>query len=146
MASVDRFNRRFSTSSLPRSAYDGSHLTWQAFRLDVLAPHRIRILDSPPHDRLPQELLDAIEKGTKNAARFEKQKSDFKAQVVAGRAFGPSPLFPPNLLPPIDKILKLARCMIPRYSREALPERAPNQQGALYELSVPRSGLGCGFG
>jgi hypothetical protein len=35
--------------------------------------------------------------------------------------------------------------MIPRFSREALPERAPNQKGSLYELSVPRSGLGCGF-
>ena len=35
--------------------------------------------------------------------------------------------------------------MIPRFSREALPQRAPNQQGAIYELAVPRSGLGCGF-
>jgi hypothetical protein len=137
--------RRASTSSLPRTAYDGSHLPWQAFRWNVLAPYRIRILDTPPRDRLPADLLESIEAQRENTARFEQQKTDFKAQVLAGRGFGPSPLFPPNLLPPVDKDAHLARCMIPKFSRDALPERAPNQKGSLYELSVPRSGLGCGF-
>ena len=138
-------SRRYSTSSLPASAYDGSHLQWQAFRWNVLAPYRIRILECPPHDRLPTELLGLIEAHSGNTTRFDKQMSDFKAQVQAGRGFGASPLFPPNLLPPIDKDALLSRCMIPRFSREALPERAPNQKGAFYELSVPRPGLGCGF-
>jgi hypothetical protein len=137
--------RRASTSSLPSSAYDGSHLPWQAFRWNVLAPYRIRILDNPPRDRLPADLLDSIEAQSENTARFEQQMTDFKAQVLAGRGFGPSPLFPPNLLPPVDKDTHLARCMIPKFNRDALPERAPNQKGSLYELSVPRSGLGCGF-
>ena len=145
MPSSEPLTRRASTSSLPPSAYDGSHLPWQAFRWNVLAPYRIRILETPPRDRLPANLLDSIEVQSENTARFDQQKTDFKAQVLAGRGFGPSPLFPPNLLPPVDKDGHLARCMIPKFSRDALPERAPNQKGSLYELSVPRSGLGCGF-
>jgi hypothetical protein len=145
MPSAAIFNRRFPASGLPSSAYDGSHLPWQAFRWNVLAPYRIRILDKPPADRLPTDLLDSIEAQSDNTARFEKQKTDFRAQVVAGRGFGSSPLFPPNLLPPFAKNAHLARCMIPKFNRDALPERAPNQKGSIYELSIPRPGLGCGF-
>jgi hypothetical protein len=145
MPTLEAMARRASTPSLPSSSYDGSHLPWQAFRWNVLAPYRIRIVDNPPRDRLPADLLESIESQSENTARFEQQKTDFKAQVLAGRGFGPSPLFPPNLLPPVDKESHLARCMIPKFNRDALPERAGNQKGAVYELSVPRSGLGCGF-
>jgi len=134
-----------SDGDLPPSSYDGSHLPWNTFRLHVLAPHRIRVLDSPAKEKIPESLLASIEAESMNAARFEAQKVAFRDQVVAGRGFGPSPLFPPNLLPPIDNKPRLARCMVPSFSREALPERAINQMGPLYELSVPRSGLGCGF-
>lgn len=130
---------------LPKSSYDGSHLPWKVFRQQVLGPHRIRVLDTVPKDRLSDSLLSLIEQGTNNASRFEGQKTKFRDQVNTGRAFGPSPLFPPNLLPPTDKEGNLARCMIPTFSREALPERLNNQVGPLYELSVPRCGLGCGF-
>ena len=145
MPSTETFHRRYSQSGLPSTAYDGSHFSWQAFRWNVLAPYRIRILDNPPADCLPTDLLDSIEAQSDNTARFEKQKTDFRAQVGSGRGFGLSPLFPPNLLPPFTKDAHLARCMIPKFHRDALPERAPNQKGSIYELSIPRSGLGCGF-
>jgi len=35
--------------------------------------------------------------------------------------------------------------MLPTFSQDALPERAVNQMGPLYELSLPRPVLGCGF-
>ena len=143
--SEDVQSRRYSTSDLPPTAYDGSHLPWQAFRWNVLAPYCIRILESLPPDRTPEALLSNIKLQGENITRFDQQGRDFREQVIAGRGFGPSPLFPPNLLPPIDKETRLARCMIPKFSREAVPERAPNQHGSLYELSVPRCGLGCGF-
>ncbi|KIY01186.1 uncharacterized protein Z520_02738 [Fonsecaea multimorphosa CBS 102226] len=130
---------------LPPSSYDGSHLPWKTFRQQVLAQHRIRVLESAPKEKLPTELLGTIESELVNAVKYEPQKEQFRDQVINGRGFGPSPLFPPNLLPPIDDEPRLARCMVPAFSREALPERAINQIGPLYELSVPRSGLGCGF-
>ncbi|KAK4940838.1 hypothetical protein LTR10_019110 [Elasticomyces elasticus] len=130
---------------LPPSSYDGSHLPWRAYRQHVLGPHRIRIIDLPPKEKLPTTLLTIIETDMPNAARFDDLKVAFREQVVMGRGFGPSPLFPPNLLPPIDNEPRLARCMIPYFSREALPERAINQMSPLYELNNPRSGLGCGF-
>lgn len=130
---------------LPPSSYDGSHLPWKTFRQHVLRPHRIRIVESPPKEKLPAALLEMIEAEIPNVAKYEAQKQLFREQVDHGRGFGPSPLFPPNLLPPIDNETQLARCMVPSFSREALPERAINQMAPLYELSIPRSGLGCGF-
>ncbi|KAJ9501481.1 hypothetical protein LTR99_004471 [Exophiala xenobiotica] len=132
-------------SDLPPSSYDGSHLPWKSYRHHVLGPHRIRIVETAPKEKLPTNLLAMIEADMPNAARFDDLKQSFREQVVMGRGFGPSPLFPPNLLPPIDNEPRLARCMIPYFSREALPERAINQMGPLYELNIPRSGLGCGF-
>lgn len=138
-------NSRVSDASLPPAAYDGSHLSWQDFRSNVLAPYGIHIISQPPKNRLPYELWKLIEMRGQNTARFDTQKKEFRTQVSTGQGFGPSPLFPPNLLPPIDSASGLARCLIPRFRREPLPQRAPEQQGSLYELSVPHPGLGCGF-
>jgi hypothetical protein len=134
-----------STLDLPPSAYDGSHLHWKAFRQHVLGPHRIRVVENPPKEYLPTAFLSIIEARSKNVEQYEAQQTCFREQVNEGRGFGPSPLFPPNLLPSIDDQPHLARCMIPQFSRESLPERKKNQGGPLYELSVPRPGLGCGF-
>ncbi|OCT44839.1 hypothetical protein CLCR_05610 [Cladophialophora carrionii] len=134
-----------SNSDLPPSSYDGSHLPWKTFRQHVLGAHRIRVVDAPPKEKLPAVLLAMIETELSNTAKYEHQKKQFHDQVDKGRGFGPSPLFPPNLLPPIEDEHRLARCMVPSFSREALPERALNQMSPLYELSIPRSGLGCGF-
>jgi hypothetical protein len=134
-----------SDDGLPSSSYNGSHLSWKSFRHGVLAPHRIKILEDPPKEAIPTTLLDTVEAESQNAAKYEGQKRRFRDQVEKGRGFGPSPLFPPNLLPPVDTEAQLARCMVPSFSGDALPERALNQMGPLYELSIPRSGLGCGF-
>lgn len=130
---------------LPPSFYDGSHLPWQSYRQHVLGPYRIRVLDSLPKECFPSTLLEMIEADMLNAANFDELSQTFREQVAMGRGFGPSPLFPPNLLPPRYDEPRLARCMIPYFSREALPERALNQMGPFYELNIPRSGLGCGF-
>lgn len=132
-------------SDLPSASYDGSHLPWRMFRSDVLTPHRICILESPPKDRIPTSFLATVEALSQDLGRFDQQKNSFWGQVLTGRGFGPSPLFPPNLLPPIEHERRLARCMVPSFSREALPERTTNQMGPLYEISVPHPGLGCGF-
>ncbi|EXJ94095.1 hypothetical protein A1O1_02488 [Capronia coronata CBS 617.96] len=132
-------------SDLPPFCYDGSHLPWKAFRQHVLGAHRIRILDSPPREKIPQTLVAMIEADMPNATRYGDLERAFREQVGMGRGFGPSPIFPPNILPPIDDEPRLARCMIPCFSRDALPERALNRMGPFYELQVPRSGLGCGF-
>ena len=140
-----RSSQSSSMTDLPASAYDGSHLHWKAFRQHVLAPHRIRVLETLPKARLPESFLTVVEEQSKNVDRFAEQKACFREQVSEGRGFGPSPLFPPNLLPTIEDQPQLARCMVPAFHREALPERALNHSAPLYELSVPRPGLGCGF-
>ncbi|RMZ87639.1 hypothetical protein DV736_g5134, partial [Chaetothyriales sp. CBS 134916] len=130
---------------LPSSSYDGSHLHWKSFRQHVLEPHRIRVVDSAPKDSIPDAFLTLVEAGVKDVSRFECQKIAFREQVATGRAFGPSPLFPPNAIPPLNKTGGLAQCMLPAFSREPLPPRVSRHSGPLYELSVPRSNLACGF-
>jgi hypothetical protein len=132
-------------SDLPSTSYDGSHLSWRMFRQQVLAAHQIRILDAPPKDLIPVSFLKIVEAASRDTSRFDSQKSSFWNQVTNGRGFGPSPIFPPNLLPALSSE-QLSRCMVPAFgSREALPERSANQVGPLYELAMPHSGLGCGF-
>lgn len=145
MSATSGISNTSTESDLPPSSYDGSHLHWKNYRQHVLGPHRIRVQDAAPKEKLPASLLAMIEANIPGATRYDALKQAFREQVEKGRGFGPSPLFPPNLLPPIENEPRLARCMIPCFSREALPERAINQMGPLYELSVPRSGLGCGF-
>lgn len=103
------------------------------------------MLEAPPKERIPSSFIAIVEAAVQDTARFDDQKTCFWNQVKTGRGFGPSPLFPPNLLPSIDQESRLARCMVPSLSREALPDRAINQLGPLYELSLPRPVLGCGF-
>ncbi|KAK5056612.1 hypothetical protein LTR84_012144 [Exophiala bonariae] len=138
-------SRSSPSSDMPSSSFDGTHLSWRSFRSEVLAPHRIQVLDAPPKERIPSSFIAIVEAAMQDTTKFDDQKTCFWNQVKTGRGFGPSPLFPPNLLPPIDQESRLARCMVPSLSREALPDRAINQLGPLYELSLPRPVLGCGF-
>jgi hypothetical protein len=111
----------------------------------VLAAHEIRVLDSAPKDRIPSSFLQTFEAANQDTSRFDEQKTCFWNQVATGRGFGSSPIFPPNLLPPLTTEL-LSRCMVPSFSsREALPDRAINQSEPIYELSIPRPSLVCGF-
>ncbi|ETI24242.1 hypothetical protein G647_03611 [Cladophialophora carrionii CBS 160.54] len=127
------------------TSYDGSHLSWRAFRREVLATHQIRFLDSAPKDRIPSSFLQIFEAANEDSFRFDEQKTCFWNQVATGRGFGSSPIFPPNLLPPLTTEL-LSRCMVPAFSsREALPERAVNHTGPMYDLSIPHPSLVCGF-
>ena len=146
MSSAGRSSGSSSPSNdLSSASYDGSHLPWRTFRQEVLTPHRILVLDTPPKGRIPATFLDIVEAASKDVSRFDDQKTSFWNQVTEGRGFGPSPLFPPNLLPPIESEPRLSRCMVPSFSREALPDRVISQMGPLYELSLPHPGLGCGF-
>lgn len=145
MAAITEIIEISLDDDLPPTSYDGSHLSWKAYREHVLGAHHISIVDLAPKEKLPTTPLSTIEAELPRASRFDSLKQAFREQVLNGRGFGPSPLFPPNLLPSINDEPKLARCMIPYFSREALPERAINQMGPLYELNIPRSGLGCGF-
>ncbi|KIW68201.1 hypothetical protein PV04_04162 [Phialophora macrospora] len=132
-------------SDLPSISYDGSHLSWRAFRREVLGAHQIRVLSNAPKDRIPSSFLRVFEAANQDAFRFDEQKTCFWNQVATGRGFGPSPIFPPNLLPPLTTEL-LSRCMVPSFSsREALPERTANQSEPIYELSIPHPNLVCGF-
>lgn len=136
--------RRFSDARLPAKSYDGSHLPWTKFRWNVLAPYRVRILDSVPDDRLPIEIMKNAASNESDSSRFDSQCAKFKEQVPLGRGFGPSPLFPPNLLPSLDPEAQIIHCMIPQCARDALPERAQGQQGSIYELPLPRPALTSG--
>ena len=142
---LSRASSKSSLTDLPASAYDGSHLHWKTFRQHVLGPHRIRVLENPPQGHLPDSFLSLVEAQSINTERFNAQKQCFREQVNEGRGFGPSPLFPPNLLPSIEDMPQLARCMVPGFQRDALPLRALNHAAPFYELSIPRPGLGCGF-
>ena len=137
--------RRFPDTRLPAVAFDGSHLKWRTFRWNVLAPYRIRILDSVPEDRSPTEVLEKVDGEGNDLARHEAQCARFKAQLPLGRGFGPSPLFPPNLLPSTDCEALLTRCMLPKCPRDILPERANCQQGSVYELPLPRPSFASGY-
>lgn len=129
---------------LPRTSFDGQHLNWQDFRREVLSTHHIAIVETAPKTLLPSSLFPLIEAASAHQDRFHKQRYDFRQQCQFGRGFGPSPIFPPNLLPTLDSSSLLTRCMVPVFGREALPDRIDND-GPHYELSVPRPGLGCGF-
>lgn len=70
---------------LPPSSYDGSHLPWKSYRQHVLGPHRIRVAETAPKEKLPATLLAMIEGEMPNAARFDDLKESFREQVVMGR-------------------------------------------------------------
>ncbi|KAK5940414.1 hypothetical protein PMZ80_006828 [Knufia obscura] len=83
-----------SSTDLPSSSYDGTHLHWKAFRRDVLAPHRICVVESPPSYPLPESLLALIDASRADVGKFDDQKRSFQEQVIQGRGFGPITTFP----------------------------------------------------
>lgn len=77
--------------------------------------------------------------------KFAAQRQSFRRHVEKGLGFSSSALFPPDILPSIESQPLLARCMVPSFSEEALPDAALADVQTTTKLSVPRPGLGCGF-
>jgi len=137
-----------STPKPPSSFFtyrDDSHLSWQAFRENVLSPRRIHLHDPSPDTVLPSDLSLKIQTSLENVDRFDEQRSEFRIQVDTGRGFSDSPIWPPNCLPPFAEDAFVQRATSPKLSREALPLRAPGERGNLMEISTPRPALACGF-
>jgi len=124
---------------------DGSHLKWSDFRAVVLSSFHIILADSVDLSDLPAPICGRVEKFSKNLDRFNPQKMEWRSQVVEGRGFGSTVVFPPNILPPIEVHPHLHRCLTPKLSREALPPRAVKAPKGLFELPAPRPGLITGF-
>ena len=89
-------------SDLSSASYDGSHLPWRRFRQEVLAPHQTRNVDGVPKDRIPSPGLQIVEAANQDTPGFGDRKNCFWNRVTTSRGFGPSPIFPPNLLPPFS--------------------------------------------
>ncbi|KAK5051573.1 hypothetical protein LTR84_003225 [Exophiala bonariae] len=133
-----------STISLMR-AIDGSHLKWSDFRTVVLSAFRITLNETIQLSELSRPFTDRLKVALQGLDRFSHQQRQWRSQVENGNAFGPTMLFPPNVLPPIGIHPALHRCLIPKLSREALPPRAVRARDSLFELPAPRPGLLTGF-
>lgn len=134
-----------ASSHLPSSSYDGAHLDWKQYRRNILAPHCIRVSEEPPSHPLPESLVALIEASNADIGYSQQWRLDFRQQVAQMQGFDPSPVFPPNLLPPIDHEPQLAQCMLPIFNREALPKTLAKHKRPSYILSSPRPSLVFGF-
>ncbi|KAL6252923.1 hypothetical protein RBB50_000642 [Rhinocladiella similis] len=126
-------------------AIDGSHLRWSDFRRVVLSSFRIVLKAEMPLSELSRPFLDRLKPILHGLERFTQQEKAWRRQLVEGTGFGPTMIFPPNVLPPVHPTKGLQRCHSPKMSREALPPRAVKAQESLFELPVPRPNLLTGF-
>jgi hypothetical protein len=133
-----------TTISLMR-AIDGSHLRWSDFRTVVLSAFRITLTDTIELSELSRPFADRLKISLQALDRFSHQQRQWRSQIETGKAFGPTMLFPPNVLPPIGVHPALHRCLTPKLSREALPPRAVRARESLFELPAPRPCLLTGF-
>ncbi|KAI1620587.1 hypothetical protein EDD37DRAFT_160512 [Exophiala viscosa] len=141
MASTER---RTSLPGSPVSflrAIDGSHLRWSDFRAVVLGAFRIILTESMELADLSQPFFDKVKRSLQNLNRFANQEREWRGQLSAGKGFGSTMIFPPNILPNLDVEMGLHRCLAPKMNREALPPRAVKAQESLFELPTPRPGL-----
>ncbi|KIW70041.1 hypothetical protein PV04_02352 [Phialophora macrospora] len=133
-----------TTVSLLR-ALDGSHLQWSDFRTVVLSAFRIVLAESIQLSELSRPFSDRLKPCLQRVDRFDPQERQWRRNLVDGRGFGSSIVFPPDALPPIGLNRGLHRCQAPKLNREALPPRAVKAQESLFELPVPRPNLLTGF-
>lgn len=127
------------------ASHDKRNILWKAFRKTVLEPRGIYILENASTDKVPEVLLELVEEMCQNLDRHEKQASSFREDVAQGRGFGPSPIFPPDVVPPINDEIGLSRCMEPTFDKQTLPPHSGFSEVPLFELPIPRPGLACGF-
>lgn len=133
-----------TTISLMR-AIDGSHLRWSDFRTVVLGAFRITLNDTLQLSELSRPFTDRLKISLQSLDRFSPQQRQWRSQIENGKAFGPTMLFPPNVLPPISVHPALHRCLTPKMSREALPPRTVRARESLFELPTPRPSMLTGF-
>ncbi|KAK4944927.1 hypothetical protein LTR10_015846 [Elasticomyces elasticus] len=141
MASTER---RSSLTGSPVSflrAIDGSHLRWSDFRTVVLGAFRIVLTEGMRLADLSQPFSDGVKRSLQDLDRFVDQEREWRSQLSAGKGFGSTMIFPPNVLPTLEPEMGLHRCLAPKMNREALPPRAVKAQESLFELPTPRPGL-----
>lgn len=138
------FDTGSRSSIFTSSSLDKRNLWWKAFRKTVLEPHGIVVLENPMTDKIPQELLTLVENKCRNLERHEQQALVFVDAVAQGRGFGPSPIFPPDVVPPLPEG-PLLRSLEPVFDQSTLPHQEDSLQMPLFDLPVPRPGLLTGF-
>lgn len=128
-----------------KSVSNRSQIHWKTFRKDVLAPHHIRILETSPGVRLPETIIGWVNANRDNVSRFTRQRKYFRKQVASGRGFGDSALFPFEVLPWTRGQRFIAKCMVPTYPSEPLPERRVRDDTGHLGLNPPEPSFACGF-
>lgn len=94
---------------------------------------------------LPDDVARVASPSKVDDDRFMKQRQSFRIQMPKMNRPDSSILFPPDILPTLHQQSMLARCMIPAFAREALPERRVEQDICSVALPTPRPGMACGF-
>lgn len=131
--------------SLSEITFNGSHLSWQAFRAEVLASHQIQFLDSPPFSCLPASVLHLFRKpGTYND-RLEPEKVVICTKWQCDQFLRGTQILPLNLLLGLTGDLKLAECETPILSFKPLPRSCSVSIESFYKLSPPLPELARGF-
>lgn len=142
---MDRASPSFDNTVSLMRVIDGSHLVWSEFRTAVLAAFQIVLADDLQFSHLSRPLADRLKVSLQDLGRFTHQQRQWRDQVDNGKGFGPTLLFPPNVLPPLRAHTHLQRCLTPKMPREALPPRVTRARDSLFELPAPRPGLLTGF-
>ncbi|KAK5950079.1 hypothetical protein OHC33_008794 [Knufia fluminis] len=123
--------------------HDKRNLWWRAFRKTVLEPCNIVVLEDSITEKVPEGLLCLVEEKRRNLQRHEEQALTFLDAVAAGRGFGSSPIFPPDVVPALPEKCFSSRCLEPIFDQEAIPSSTEN--AAVFEFLTPRPGLVSGF-
>lgn len=127
------------------ASHDKRNLWWRAFRKTVLDPYQIVILDHPLTEGVPEGLHKLVEDKCGNLERHAEQASMFLDDVAAGRGFGVSPIFPPDVVPALPGKCHSSRCMEPVFDHEIMPSPPEHLHPPLFDFPMPRPGLVSGF-
>lgn len=96
-------------------------------------------------EKVPEMLLELVDEMCQCLDRHEQQATSFHTAVAQGRGFGPSPIFPPDIVPPVNRAVGLSRCMEPTFDKTTLPPQELSLHMPLFKIPIPRPGLACGF-
>jgi len=127
------------------ASHDRRNLWWRAFRKTVLDPYQIVVLEHPSTEKVPEGLHRLVEKKRENLERHGEQASMFLDDVAAGRGFGASPIFPPDVVPALPGNCCSSRCMEPVFDQDIIPSPPEHLHPPLFDFPMPRPGLVSGF-